>query len=232
LIALNTPAHEPSRAAHPAWRHVLLAGASGLIGRELLQALLADDEVAVVHSLGRRALPEQHPKLHHHVVDFAELPALPKVDEAYVALGTTIKQAGSQAAFRAVDFDAVVNTVRAAQAARAERVGVVSAMGADAGSRVFYNRVKGEMEQAVCAAGVPVTVLARPSLLAGDRHPLGQPPRAGEGALTVTMRLLRPVLPADWRAVAARDVALSLIDAVRRGAQGVHVLRSGELQRS
>src|SRR3954471_15715936 len=90
-------------------RHVLIAGASGLVGRALLTGLLADDSVAAVHSVGRRALDLSHPKLTQHRVDFSQgLAALPSVGEAFVALGTTIKVAGSQAAFRAVDFDAVV----------------------------------------------------------------------------------------------------------------------------
>ena len=145
--------------------------------------------------------------------------------------GTTIKQAGSQAAFRAVDFDAVVNTARAAHTAGARRLGIVSAMGADAASRVFYNRVKGEMEQAVRAVGVDTTVFARPSLLEGDRSTLQQPPRAGERWLHVVMRALRPVTPANLRAIEARDVALSLMDAARTQGPGAHVLLSGALQR-
>lgn len=226
-----TGADVPAHVAPSDGLRVLLAGASGLIGRELLQALLADPQVAVVHSLGRRPLALEHPKLVQHVVDFAALPVLPALDEAYVALGTTIKQAGSQAAFRAVDFDAVVNTARAAHTAGARRLGIVSAMGADAASRVFYNRVKGEMEQAVRAVGVDTTVFARPSLLEGDRSTLQQPPRAGERWLHVVMRALRPVTPANLRAIEARDVALSLMDAARTRGPGAHVLLSGALQR-
>ena len=83
-------------------RTVVVAGASGLVGREILQGLLTDDSVAAVHVLVRRSLAVRHAKLTTHVVDFAALPLLPRVDEVYLALGTTIKVAGSQAAFRAV----------------------------------------------------------------------------------------------------------------------------------
>ena len=86
-------------------RIVALAGASGLVGREILRGLVADPSVSAIHVLGRRAL-ETTPKVVSHVVDFRSLPALPHVDEVYLALGTTIKVAGSQEAFRAVDFDA------------------------------------------------------------------------------------------------------------------------------
>ena len=210
---------------------VLLAGATGLVGRELLAALLADPAVAAVHALGRRALDVQHPKLTSHVVDFAALPSLPRIDDAYVALGTTIKVAGSQAAFRAVDLDAVTAVARAAQGAGATKLGIVSAMGADPSSRVFYNRVKGDMEQAVRALGIDTTVFARPSLLEGDRASLQQPPRPAERWLQAAMRALRPVTPANLRAIAARDVAVSLIEALRTRGPGAHVLLSGALQR-
>src|SRR5262249_34442757 len=93
---------ESSTLKDMAMRTVIVAGATGLVGREILEGLLADKSVAAVHSLGRRSPPTQHAKLTAHVVDFASLPALPAADEVYLALGTTIKVAGSQAAFRAV----------------------------------------------------------------------------------------------------------------------------------
>jgi uncharacterized protein YbjT (DUF2867 family) len=94
-------------------RTALVAGATGLVGRAILQGLLADEGVAAVHALARRPLAIEHPRLTTHLVDFAALPALPAVDEAYLALGTTIKVAGSQPAFRAVDFDANLAVARA-----------------------------------------------------------------------------------------------------------------------
>ena len=96
---------------------VLLAGATSLVGGQMLQALLADPTVAQVHALTRRNLDLSHPKLRPLRVDFTHLPALPPADELYLALGTTIKVAGSQAAFRAVDFDANLAVARAAVAA-------------------------------------------------------------------------------------------------------------------
>lgn len=208
---------------------MLLAGGSGLVGRELLQLLLADPSVSGVHALGRRELPLRHPALIQRRVDFAGLPALPQVDEVFIALGTTIKVAGSQAAFRAVDFDAVVAVARAARAAGATRLGVVSAMGADAGSRVFYNRVKGEMEQAVGALGFETLVIARPALLVGDREALGQPARAGEGIGLEVSRWLAPLIPANYRPIAAAAVARALARAVQETG-GQRVLLSGAMQ--
>ena len=210
-------------------RRVLLAGATGLVGGELLRGLLADDTVAVVHVLARRPPDLAHPKLRAQVVDFTALPGLPALDEAYLALGTTIKVAGSQAAFRAVDFDANLAVARAARDAGARRLGLVSAMGADAGARVFYNRVKGELEEAVRGLGFEAVVIARPSLLLGDRAALGQPARAGEHVGSLVAGVLRPLIPARYRPIRALDVARALLSQVPR-ARGEVVLPSDAMQ--
>jgi uncharacterized protein YbjT (DUF2867 family) len=210
-------------------RTVLLAGATGLVGCEILAGVLADSGVREVHSLARRELSMRHPKLAHHKVDFGALPSLPTVDEVYLALGTTIKVAGSQAAFRAVDYDANLAVARAARTAGARRLGLVSAMGADAASSLFYNRVKGELEAVVAMLGYDGIVVARPSFLAGDRRALGQPERSGEGLALKASTLLRPLIPANYRSIAARDVAAALRLAVP-SAQGQQVLLSGAMQ--
>src|SRR6202171_5594523 len=162
-------------------RTALLAGATGLIGRALLPMLLASKYYRSVHVLLRRTPADIRASatLKIHQVDFARLPAtLPTVDDVFIALGTTIKLAGSEAAFRQVDFDFVVNIARAARAAGAKRLAVVSALGADAKSRIFYNRVKGEMEAAIAQLGYESVVIAQPSMLLGDRAALGQPVRS------------------------------------------------------
>lgn len=218
--------------AHPLTpRTALVAGATGLVGRALLQGLLADPQVTVAHILVRRPVTDTHPKLVVHVVDFAALPALPAVDEVYLALGTTIKVAGSQAAFRAVDFDANLAVARAARASGARHAGLVSAMGADPQSRVFYSRVKGELEAALPALDFEGLVIARPSLLVGERAALGQPLRRGELLGHWVDRHLGGLIPRDYRAILAADVATALRQAVP-ASQGILVLRSGAMQRS
>jgi uncharacterized protein YbjT (DUF2867 family) len=192
---------------------------------------LADDSVAAVHSLGRRELPLRHPKLTQHRVDFKALPALPRVDEAFIALGTTIKVAGSQEAFRAVDFDAVLAVAEAARATGAKRLGAVSAMGASSRSGIFYNRVKGEMEEALSALGFETLVIARPSFLAGDREALGQPQRGGEKLALKVSRLLAPLIPDNYKSIEAAAVARALTAAVR-SRQGSSVITSGEMRRA
>lgn len=211
-------------------RTALIAGASGLVGSHLLGGLLDDAAVQAVHALGRRDLPVHHPKLTTHVADFRALPALPPVDEVYLALGTTIRQAGSQDAFRAVDFDANLAVARAALAAGARRIGLVSAMGADAHSRIFYNRVKGELEDALTGLGPQTLVIARPSFLIGDRSALGQPVRPGEALGIWTSRAARILLPENYRPIEAARVAAALRAEVPVAA-GKRVMLSGELQR-
>jgi len=211
----------------------LLAGATGLVGRALLPLLLAGKQYRAVHVLLRRAVPDiqASPGLKLHVVDFAMLPAaLPTVDDVFITLGTTIKVAGSEAAFRQVDLGFVVNTARAARAVGATRLGVVSALGADAKSRVFYNRVKGEMEAAIAQLGYESIVIARPSLLLGDRAALGQPVRSGE---MWAARLLGPlswIVPKGVRPIQARAVASALLSAILTAKPGVRVLKSGAMQ--
>lgn len=220
-------------AQRPAQRSAWLVGATGLIGRELLGLLLASERYGAVHVLLRRAvrdLPAQR-KLVAHEVDFNALPAtLPAADNVYIALGTTIKVAGSQDAFRKVDFDYIVNAARAARAAGAQRLAVVSALGADPNSRVFYNRVKGEMQAAVAALGFETIVIAQPSLLIGDREALGQPARGGE---VWAARLLRPVMglvPAAVRPIEARCVAQAMLRAMLDAQPGQRVLSSAQMQ--
>lgn len=212
-------------------RRALLAGASGLVGRALLARLLADERYSQVHVLLRRALAlPAHSRQVVHRVDFDRLSSLPAVDDVYIALGSTIREAGSRAAFRRVDFEAVLATARAARAAGASRLLVVSALGADPTSRVFYNRVKGEMEVAVAALDYASVVIARPSLLLGDRAALGQRPRPGE---RLAQRLLGPLaalLPRSVRPIAADAVARALHEAAWRPSRGLLVLRSAQMQ--
>jgi len=210
-------------------RSVAVAGATGLVGRQLVQRLCADRGVAVVYALARRALEAADPKFVVLPVDFSALPELPPMDEVYLALGTTIKVAGSQAAFQAIDLDANLAVARAAHTAGARRVGLVSAMGANAHSRIFYNRVKGQLEQALAMLDLDALVIARPSLLRGDRAALGQAVRRGEVWGDRVGRALRPLIPRGWRVIEAADVAAALVREVPR-AQGQRTLSSASMQ--
>ncbi|MFM7507334.1 MAG: NAD(P)H-binding protein [Rubrivivax sp.] len=205
----------------------LLAGATGLVGREI-----AARWPGPVTLLVRRAAPAPRSGATVQVVDFGALPALPAAEAAFCALGTTIKVAGSQAAFRAVDFDAVLAFARACRAAGVRRFAVVSALGADARSGNFYSRVKGEAEDALRGLGFEHLLIARPSLLLGDRAALGQPARPGEQWGSRVAGWLGPLLPAAVRPIAAARVAQALVSTLPVAPAGVTVLHSAALQRA
>lgn len=232
MSATSSPPQTAAQRGRSSARTALLAGATGLIGRALLPLLHASPSYAHTQVLVRRtpAGVVADARCSFQVVDFAQLPELAAVDDCYIALGTTIKVAGSQAAFRQVDFDFVVNTARAARVAGATRLGVVSALGADAHSAVFYNRVKGEMEAAIGALGFEAVVVAQPSLLLGDRASIGQPTRTAE---VWAARLIAPAMwlvPRNVRPIAATKVAASLLAATLEARPGVRLLSSSQMQ--
>ena len=236
-------------------RVAVVAGATGLVGQAVLAALLtaesrtegnaaggaggaippsartsAPSSVHVLYAQGRRAPALSHPRMHLLAVDFADISGLPPVDDVYITLGTTMAAAGSQSAFRAVDHDAVLATARAARDAGATRCGVVTAMGANARSRIFYNRVKGEVERDLKAIGFETLVIARPSLLIGERQALAQAARPAESLSIRLFRWLNPLIPADYRARPGADVARALVHAVQSLPPGTHVLTGRSLQ--
>jgi uncharacterized protein YbjT (DUF2867 family) len=208
---------------------VLIAGASGLVGSAALRLLEARDDVASVISLARRAAPSTNAKVTTRVVDFAKLATtatLEPHDACIIALGTTMKKAGSKEAFRAVDYDAVVQVAEASRNAGATRIGLVSALGASPTSSVFYNQVKGEAEERIFALGFSTCIIARPSILAGDRSES----RPGERIGLAFAKALRPLIPKKYQAIDAALVARALVDATLSAGPGRRVLESDELQ--
>lgn len=215
--------HDPHRPA----LNVLLAGATGLVGSAYAAQWQGP---GTLHLLVRRPVSPSAPLQQVHVVDFAALPALPAADAAVCALGTTIAVAGSQAAFRAVDLDAVLAFARAARAAGARKLAVVSSLGADRKSPSFYSRTKGEMEVAVAGLGFDSVIVARPSLLTGDRSALAQPARTGERLAQWLAAPLAPLIPRSVRPIAAATVARALHRALLQAEPGLRILDSATLQ--
>jgi uncharacterized protein YbjT (DUF2867 family) len=202
---------------------VLLAGASGLVGGCALEALLEAPEVMRVIALSRRALGRQHPRLANRIVQFERLESQlqgTRCDAALCCLGTTLRQAGSEQAFRAVDVDSVLAFARAAGAAGARRMVVVSSAGADPGARSFYLRTKGEMERLLEAAGFESLDILQPSLLLGARAQT----RPLELGARLLMPLVNPLLRGRYlvyRAISARTVGTAMLGATRSGRRGV-----------
>ena len=212
-------------------RSALLLGATGLVGRHCLDMLLAEDLYATVTTVARRPLGRSHEKLTHHVVDFEYLGARAAcfaVQDVFCCLGTTMKQAGSKAGFRRVDYTYVLEAARLAADAGAEQYLLVSAVGADPGSRFFYNRVKGEAEQAVSELPFYGTYLFHPSLLTGSRDVARTGERVAEKVLGRLSFLMRgPLRP--YRPVAAACVASAMLAVARRRPGGVQRYESDEI---
>lgn len=205
-------------------QRILLAGATGLTGEHLLDRLLNEPTVARVLAPSRRPLAA-HPHLENPVGELtALLPHLSgNVDIAFCCLGTTIKQAGSEAAFRAVDHDLVLAFAERARALGARHLLVISALGADAHSPVFYNRVKGELEAALQAQDWPQLTIVRPSLLLGARREF----RLGE-------RLLAPLarwIPGKYRGIKACTLAHALWRLALEEQDGTRIIESDQLRR-
>lgn len=211
-------------------KRLAIVGASGLIGRQLLAQLSPTADSVIV--LTRRHIDGLPKKIEQRIINF-DLPwqewQLPKFETLFCALGTTIKVAGSRAAFRTVDFDYVVNAARAAKASGANRMAVVSALGASATSSVFYNRTKGEMEQALIEIGFEHLVIVRPSLLDGDRAALNQAARPGEALSIVLSKALSFVVPKKYRPVSADAVARSMINATNTSKKSVTTIESQDI---
>lgn len=205
-------------------RTALLLGGTGLVGAECLELLLAQPRYARVRALGRRRMHRRHPKLESRAVDFerlAESPELFRADDVFCCLGTTLAKAGSPDGFRRVDHDYVVEAARLASEEGAEQFLLVSALGADPSSRVFYNRVKGETETAVKHLPFRALWIVRPSLLRGDRAEL----RIGERLADLASRPLDFLFVGRlrrYRPVEARSVAAALVNlAAEEGTGGV-----------
>jgi uncharacterized protein YbjT (DUF2867 family) len=215
-------------------RHALLLGATGLVGGHVLRLVLDDSRWTRVTVLARREGGVTHAKLDWRVVHFDDERTWRddvRVTDLFDCMGTTIKQAGSRAAFRRADLDIPLAVARAAHAQGATHLSVVSSLGADPRSRVFYSRVKGELEESVRGIGFASVHLLRPSLLLGARSQ----PRAGERVGEVALDLLSPLLVGGlrkYRAIRGEDVARALLALAVAPTTGVRVFLSDELARA
>jgi uncharacterized protein YbjT (DUF2867 family) len=207
----------------------LVAGSTGLIGSQLLALLLEDNRYAQVKAISRKPLSVSHPKLQNLVLDFDRLSenyqAL-KADDVFCCLGTTIRTAGSEGAFRKVDFEYPVELAKLTRNLGAQSYLIVTALGADRHSRIFYNRVKGETEEAVKNIGFSSLHILRPSLLLGARNES----RAGEDAAKLFYKLFGWMIPRKYKAIEAIKVARAMVAFANQSRAGIFIHESNELQ--
>ncbi len=223
-------------------RVALVAGGSGLVGGHLIDALLGSPEYVRVYALSRRPLPRDNPRLANRIVNFDRLDTELKgftCQHAFCCIGTTLKAAGSEAAFRRVDYDTILAFARAARAAQAQRFIIVSSAAADPDSETFTLRVKGETERALEGMGFPSLDILQPGVLLGVR---GEE-RPLEFVAKMLMPLANPLLRGtreSQRGIPARTVAQAMLGASRSGRRGTYrytysgliaLARKGEVSR-
>ena len=205
----------------------LVAGPSGLIGGQLLSLLLENSRYAKIIAISRKPLELTHPKLENVVLDFAYIKqhsqAL-RCDDIFCCLGTTIKK--TKEAFRKLDFDYPVELARIGKEQGAEKYLLVSALGANKNSSLFYNQVKGEVEDAISKIEIPALHIFRPSLLVGPRAEQ----RGGEEAAKWVYNIFGFAIPAKYMAIESIKVARAMIFLSQEKVKGVLIHESKELQ--
>ncbi|NQX71102.1 NAD(P)H-binding protein [Paenibacillus alba] len=215
----------------------VVAGGTGLVGSELIELLLQDEAYGKVIALVRRNMPTDHlvgkEKLLQVKTDFSHLAADLSASDmehahVYCTLGTTIKKAGSQEQFRKVDLTFPLQLAQIAKSGGADVFAIVTAMGASSKSSIFYNRVKGEVEDSLRELNFPALYLLRPSLILGDRNEV----RIGERLGSLASRAIAPLMIGGlrtYRPIHAKAIAAGLIQSAKSGKTGAHIVLSGQI---
>ena len=212
-------------------RTALVAGASGLIGRKLVQKLIDSDQYRLIFILSRKNSWLVNEKVRELVIDFEQINQLKfdePIDDLFCTLGTTIKQAGSRDNFMKVDYEYIIEFAKLGKSIGATKFLVISAMGANSKSSVFYNRVKGMTEEALKSIGFSRLVILRPSLLLGERPE----PRFGEQIASFFMKALNFLIPDNYKAIRAEKVADNMLRIATDSAEGISIVESGEMIRN
>lgn len=214
-------------------KKALILGATGLVGGCLLRILLEDMYYAEVSCLLRRPLPLKHPRLRQHVIDFEEISKFQRLlgaDDVFCCLGTTMKKARTKENFYRVDYHYPVVAAEKACDAGARQYLIISALGADRNSRFFYNRVKGDVEEAVATLPFEAVHIFRPSLLLGERSDARLAEAIGNRVSSLLSFIWRgPLRP--YAPIQAEAVAYAMMKAARMGLRGVRLFTSDDIRR-
>jgi uncharacterized protein YbjT (DUF2867 family) len=209
----------------------LIIGSSGLVGKKLLQLLLKDGQYQIIFSFVRKKSDLSHPRLKEIEVNFDDLSNIQldeAIDDFYCCIGTTIKTAGAQEAFRKVDYHYVIATAEFAHERGAKKMMVISALGSNSKSRIFYNRVKGEMEDTLSEMNFDGLYIFRPSMLGGKRNEF----RLGEKIGSVFLRIFGWLLIGKakrYRIIEDSKVAASMLKASQSQRKGIVHIESEEM---
>jgi uncharacterized protein YbjT (DUF2867 family) len=209
-----------------------LVGATGLIGGYLLDELLSDPYFDTVRILIRRPIDITHPKLEKKIIDFNDsdsvLVALSNSDVLFCAIGSTMKKVkGDKDAYRKIDFDIPVNLARFCKMTRCEKFILVSSAGANSKSMNFYQKLKGETDEAVKSSGLKTIHIMRPSLLLGERKEF----RLGENIGKAVMTGLSFLIPEKYKAIQSKDVAKVMLALSKKNNEGYFVHENSEIKK-
>jgi len=210
-------------------RTAIVAGSTGLIGSQLTGLLLEGDDYEKVIVLSRKPIDIKHPKLDNLVVNFDRLAEYGDAltgDDIYCCLGTTIKVAGSKEVFYKVDHDYPVALATVTKSFGAKQYLIVTALGSDKNSSIFYNRVKGEVEEDLKKVGFESLHILQPSMLMGPR----KEKRQGEEIGQSVMQVLGFLIPKKYKAIESLKVARAMLALARLKKQGIHTHHSADLQ--
>ncbi|MBW0178772.1 NAD(P)H-binding protein [Sediminibacterium sp.] len=211
-------------------RTALILGASGLTGQVLAQLLLADDLYSLVTIYVRKQIAISHPRLQQQIVNYERLDTAVQADDVFCCLGTTIKKAGSQLAFRQVDLVYPQKVAELQRAAGSSRFLLISAVGANEQSSIFYSRIKGEVEKAIQVLGYSCTCIFRPSLIMGERSER----RVGEKIAMLLTKIIGPLLIGPlkkYQPVLALSIAKAMQKAAHQFEDGIHFISSDEIKK-
>jgi len=213
-------------------RTATLIGATGLVGGELLSLLLDDNYFKKVRILVRRPFTMNHPKLERKLVDFSDadslLVGLDESDVVFCTIGTTMKKVGgNKEVYRKIDYDIPVNIARYCKIMNCKNYIVVSAVGADSGSRNFYLKLKGEVEDILKKVGIESTYIMRPSMLLGKRNEF----RFGERIAIPLIKKIAFLLPSKYKPIEARDVARAMLAAAKKNEKGFFICEYKKMKR-
>lgn len=206
----------------------VVAGSTGLIGSQLLKLLLQDEHYSKVIALSRKPLNFTDSKLENVVIPSTDFSALSGIhaDDVFCCLGTTIRQAGTKEAFRKIDFEYPLELAKKLKVNNATSYHLVSALGADKKSSIFYNKVKGEVEAAIAEQHFQSYHIYRPSLLLGDR----KEQRAGEDAAKVFYKIFGFLIPKKYQAIDSAKVAKAMLHMAKENKQGEFIHESAAMQ--
>lgn len=209
-------------------RTALVAGSTGLIGSQLVDLLLADGYYNKVIALSRKSLPVSHTRLENVLIDIHSLEKLStlKADDVFCCLGTTMKQAGSKEAFKRVDYEYPLQLAKSLKSTGAKKFLLVSALGADKSSRIFYNKVKGIAEEAIGNLVYDSYHIFRPSLLIGPRKEA----RAGEDAAKIFYSIFGFLIPKKYKGIESVKVARAMMTEAKSDKVGLQIYESVALQ--